>query len=396
MPAPNVSQVDGRNGWVYPDVGRATYQNSGKGHFDLRQVAIARGWAIFGSEYLFGWFPVDDAFAGQAPDLLLGRDASGTLFQRNGNARQCARRYTADSVFQESGSNAETLVVKAAPYTDSVASLLPSDAILEAVVVRVNQTIPGAETFALGDTETPTRFGANIPATAGTTRVCVVSGTQTTAAKLRVTPNVTPTSATASVQLAAFYRLFCAAGTWLIVFGDSKSDTGNSWHTTLATKFQDARGIPLAYSIAAQAGRGIVNAAPSIVGFLSPINVNTDYPTVICNLGVNDFVGMPSQATIETAYLTIVDAMKAKWPNVRVWLMRPWKQGYDAAADTMATYIGNVQSSRSSFVSLGPDERVFLRGSDNGASETTDGIHPSALGQTLYANEWFALPIFAT
>jgi lysophospholipase L1-like esterase len=173
--------------------------------------------------------------------------------------------------------------------------------------------------------------------------------------------------------------------------GDSKSAVGNTWPDKLAAFFAGSTGTKLQYTNAAQAGRGIVLAAPIIDATLAPAVVNTDYPTVICNLGVNDFVGMPAQSVIEAAYLTIIDATKAKWPNVKMWLARPWKLGFDAAADLMAGYIANVQAQRSSFVSLGPDERVFIKGADNGASETVDGIHPSALGQDLYATQWKAL-----
>jgi hypothetical protein len=52
------------------------------------------------------------------------------------------------------------------------------------------------------------------------------------------------------------------------------------------------------------------------------------------------------------------------------------------------SWIDNAIAARSTFVFTGPDERIVIKGSDNGDSETTDHMHYSALGQSLWAQAW--------
>jgi len=112
----------------------------------------------------------------------------------------------------------------------------------------------------------------------------------------------------------------------------------------------------------------------------------------LINLGAND-VGDASWATITEAGWTvgltaIVDAMHAKAPNAHIYIMRPWRQGYDARCDSLAAWINDVVTSRSSFCHLGPDERVFLKGADDGATMTADGTHPNHAGYVETAAQW--------
>jgi lysophospholipase L1-like esterase len=109
----------------------------------------------------------------------------------------------------------------------------------------------------------------------------------------------------------------------------------------------------------------------------------------LLNFGANDASAMPEEAAFKTNYLYIIDALRAKWPNTRVGLMRAWKRNEDADCDTLAGWIGDVVALRS-FCFLGPDERVFLKGSDNGVTYTTDGIHPNHAGYVLTAAQWQA------
>lgn len=108
----------------------------------------------------------------------------------------------------------------------------------------------------------------------------------------------------------------------------------------------------------------------------------------VINLGVNDGTTLPAEATWEANTEYYLDALHAAYPAIQCYLMRPWKQGFDANAATLHSWIDTVVAARSTFVHTGPDEAVWLKGSDNGASETMDGVHYSSLGETLCAAQW--------
>lgn len=101
--------------------------------------------------------------------------------------------------------------------TDSVANLLPANAIIEAVVARVTTTIAGATNWSLGDATVAARFAAaNSTLAAGTTSVGLQhvdqTGTsgpkQTAASKLRITTTGTPTAGV--IRVTVYYRTFTA------------------------------------------------------------------------------------------------------------------------------------------------------------------------------------------
>lgn len=109
---------------------------------------------------------------------------------------------------------------------------------------------------------------------------------------------------------------------------------------------------------------------------------------VLINLGVNDFAALPVEATWEADYLTIIDAALVKWPTARIYLMLPWQLAQDANANTVATRIGHLIAARPGQVFAGPDERVWLKGSDNGTTNTSDGKHYSDAGHIAGAAAW--------
>jgi hypothetical protein len=107
------------------------------------------------------------------------------------------------------------------------------------------------------------------------------------------------------------------------------------------------------------------------------------------NVGVNDFsLSLTSGEWI--GYMqTIIDAIHTKWPRALIYVAKPWSRGFDATADTFAGWVDTLVASRSSFASVGTDERVWLKGSDNGTTMTTDGTHYSVpTGQAENAAQW--------
>lgn len=107
------------------------------------------------------------------------------------------------------------------------------------------------------------------------------------------------------------------------------------------------------------------------------------------NLGANEMgLGLPAEATWESDYGYILDAIHAKWPAARCYIMRPWRVGYTAAANIVAGWINTVLATRSAWALVGPDERVFLENGDNGATYLADGLHPTDAGYHLTGQQW--------
>lgn len=112
---------------------------------------------------------------------------------------------------------------------------------------------------------------------------------------------------------------------------------------------------------------------------------------VFLNWGVNEMSAMPSEATWIADYTTVLDAVHTKWPDAKCYVMRPWKRGYDSEAATIHGWIDTLVAARSSFAYVGPDEAVWLKGSDDGATNTSDGVHYSAAGKVAASRAWLSL-----
>jgi hypothetical protein len=120
---------------------------------------------------------------------------------------------------------------------------------------------------------------------------------------------------------------------------------------------------------------------------LGPASVNVT--RILFNLGVTNFAALPAQATWEADYAYLLDALHAKYPAALIYCARPWAVGYDAEADTLAGWLATVVAARSPWAQLGHDERVWLKGADNGATMTSDGVHYSyPAGFAAAAAQW--------
>ena len=111
---------------------------------------------------------------------------------------------------------------------------------------------------------------------------------------------------------------------------------------------------------------------------------------VLINLGTNDAGSLPIEATWKADYAYILDAIHTKWATAKVYCMRVWNKNHEADCDTMATWLAAIIAPRSAWCYVGPDERVFLKGSDNGVSLTipADGVHPNPAGYQVTADQW--------
>ena len=109
---------------------------------------------------------------------------------------------------------------------------------------------------------------------------------------------------------------------------------------------------------------------------------------ILFNLGANDVAALPLEATWKADCTTIINALHAKWPLAKIYMMRPWRQSYLTECNSIATWINDLVGLNTGVVYNGPDERVFLEGGDDGATYTVDGIHPNAAGYALTATQW--------
>lgn len=195
-----------------------------------------------------------------------------------------------------------------------------------------------------------------------------------------------------------------------MLLGDSKTSAPlGTWQAPLAADLTAASGFLWSVVNRGVAGASVewlnsVARAKEPVSFLlDPIPSTYAVHAALLNWGANDIYyptglgGLPAGVANldETAWkanlTTILDAIHAKWPLATVYVTRPWIRGFDADFDTLAGWIADVVAARATFAAVGDDERVWMKGADNGATMTSDGLHYSAAGNTEKAAQMKAL-----
>ena len=159
--------------------------------------------------------------------------------------------------------------------------------------------------------------------------------------------------------------------------GDSKSTA--TWQPYFSTNTNRNQALQLATS-----GHKLADRAATIVADLIG-NPTTEITHVFCNYGANDVMAMPAEATWIANYQLILDTIHTRWPNAHVYITRAWRRGKLTDCNTLAGWIDTIVASRSTFVHLGDDERVWMENGDDGVTYTSDGIHPNAAGYALAA-----------
>lgn len=179
----------------------------------------------------------------------------------------------------------------------------------------------------------------------------------------------------------------------LFCLGDSKTK-GDDWPGLVAAGIETATGQdwktrPMPY---AEGGQGIA--------YLKGL-MDSDLPgewgtahTIIINIGVNDIdvvqPGLPVEADWKADYIYVINALRAKYSGVPIYLAKVWKRDFDSECDTLDGWIDDIIALYPSGVSVGIDERVVLENGDNGTTYTDDGIHPNAAAQPVVAAAWLA------
>lgn len=190
-------------------------------------------------------------------------------------------------------------------------------------------------------------------------------------------------------------KLHVPPSTWMVTFGDSKTNR-EGWQQILTANLEaDGHGI-FAFG---NAGRPNATVADSVPGTPSTgvDSLSVDLPVdmrahpervsiVLMNWGVNDLDGPLTQSTWESQYSQIVEWAHAVYPNAKIYLAYPWRRGYDSECTVLHQWIDSVIASHSAYTFAGVDEAIVIKGNDDGAAATTDGVHHSnPIGITLYA-----------
>lgn len=132
----------------------------------------------------------------------------------------------------------------------------------------------------------------------------------------------------------------------------------------------------------------LLAAAPAVLDTVTA--PAPDY--ILVNLGANDLTASPSPTTetdFKQAMSDLIDLLRSYYPNASIWFAKPWIRSHDSDSFTMGTWIAAVAASKN--VNVGINENVWLKGADNGVTNTYDGIHYSGAGETACAAQWKAV-----
>jgi lysophospholipase L1-like esterase len=184
----------------------------------------------------------------------------------------------------------------------------------------------------------------------------------------------------------------------ILTIGDSKTDgTGDSTPPVLG-----ANGYPpiLVDSLGASSWteqQRLAVGGTTVATWQARIDADlaliTTAPThVLINLGVNDIASGQSAltpATWQSNLAYILDAIHTKFSSAKIYVAKVWRQTDNGQMTALNdTWIPAVLATRSTWAFAGIDERNILPGSDNGATNTSDGVHPNRTGYTLEAAAW--------
>lgn len=165
----------------------------------------------------------------------------------------------------------------------------------------------------------------------------------------------------------------------VLAIGDSKTSEGNAWPASLAASLTTATSPSPVWGMdgigvgASTAGYWAANIGAALAAQAD------NHTAVLVSLGVNDF-GTATEAAWKADMLTVMDACAARWPQAIIYVSKPWKRDFDGAADTYAGWVDDIVAARA-YAAVGDDERDWLKGADDGATNTSDGVHYSTAGQ---------------
>jgi lysophospholipase L1-like esterase len=173
--------------------------------------------------------------------------------------------------------------------------------------------------------------------------------------------------------------------------GDSRTTFGG-WQDLLIAGLNTATNAKPSHSYRtnteAALDWSVMTLSSNATQYLADSSSSLAYPNIVLiDLGEHDMVNgsPPTQTAFQNAYLSLIDAIVAKWFDAEIYLDFPWTVALDGTSYTnFKGYIQNVIAARS-MCHAGVDQGVTIKGSDNGATNTSDGIHFSTAGKIAYA-----------
>jgi lysophospholipase L1-like esterase len=173
---------------------------------------------------------------------------------------------------------------------------------------------------------------------------------------------------------------------WLFI-GDSRTLQGG-WPDVLMSQLNGANVLPYSsYRINQETALdwSYTQLGPNAAQYLADSSSSLGYfERIGIQLGEHDMVGSTT-SSIGTNATLLVDAINAKFPSAKLYIDFPWALPADANYASAKSQLQAVIAARSSFCFAGVDQGVVLKGGDNGASETSDGIHFSSIPATCTA-----------
>lgn len=220
--APSLRGTDADTGIYFPSDGSVQFTSGG-----VAGAMMGASRVVMPVLGFVGWSSATDPISAGA-DTAIRRTAAGELTIAPGVSGaqgllhlKTVTRNSTSGAQAASGVSTELLTIAAAATTDTSANLLPANSYIEAVTVNVVTAIPTAATFTVGDATTAARFATGVSTalntqTVGLTHVDQTGAAgprQTSAAKVRITPNAVPADATGQVRVDVFWRTYTAGTT---------------------------------------------------------------------------------------------------------------------------------------------------------------------------------------
>lgn len=176
---------------------------------------------------------------------------------------------------------------------------------------------------------------------------------------------------------------FSKPATRLFAIGDSKTNNFPGWPYYINQTFQNLGRWWVQKP--AQYGAGGLTTAIAKAAIDAQLASRTDIPNyVIINLGANDVTAGDPGATWLTNTEYICAAIHAKYPFAPIYLTKIWCRNTGLQAAGIAAINGYIDTivadPNYNYVHVGVNEADFLPGGDDGATMTSDGVHPNALG----------------
>lgn len=190
---------------------------------------------------------------------------------------------------------------------------------------------------------------------------------------------------------------------WIFILGDSKAALNivhpefGHWQDQVPAALIAKSGVIWTYldsgvgSQTVASYRAIMQGGSTFTGVPA---LQSPPAAVLFDLGVNDsIVGpMPTQANWKSDWLIMIDLVRTHWPNTPIYIMTWWggNGSQPTDADTEAGWMADMIAARAN-VYQGPDERIWYKGADNGATNTYDGTHQSLAGNIAETAAWMAV-----